>query len=71
MARSEVSAVSYYSRAGLVGSKPTQCTLVSILFSMFVLIRVERDLANGRTLFPAVVESNYNVMAHGDAREGK
>jgi len=55
IARSEVSAVSYCSRNGIVGSKPTQCKLVSMLFYMFVLIWLERALAIGRTLNPAVI----------------
>jgi len=59
IAMSEVSAVSYCSRTGIVGSKPTHCTLVSMLFSMFVLIRLERVLAKGQTLFPAVEPKVY------------
>jgi hypothetical protein len=59
IARSEVSTVFYCSRTGIVVLKPTRCTLVSVLFSMFVLIWLESGLAIGRTLFPAVVPKVY------------
>jgi hypothetical protein len=55
IAMSEMSTVSYCSRSGIEGTKPTHCTIVSTLFSMLVLIGLERILAIGRTLFPAVV----------------